>query len=139
MKVLAIDYGTKRCGLAVGDRALGIAHPLTTLKRDDEFIENLKDILLSREIEEVLVGLPLNTDGSISKMAKRAIEFAHTISEQLKIPVKLVDERFTTNMANSILKEEDISSTRRKKKVDKISASLILQLYLSNPSIAKSV
>lgn len=139
MKILAIDYGTKRCGIAVGDHTFGIAHPLTTLINDDRLIEALKDILSLRGIEEVIIGLPLNTDGTVSNIAKKAIRFAHIISHEFGIPVKMVDERFTTDMAKNILVEEGISAAKRKKKVDKISASLILQLYFSNPSIAKII
>jgi len=139
LKVLAIDYGTKRCGIAVGDCDLGIAHPLTTLINDGRLIKNLKDILSLRGTEEVIIGLPLNADGTVSSIAKKAIRFAHIVSHELGIQVKMVDERFTTDMAKNILVEEGISAAKRKKKVDKISASLILQLYFSNPSAAVTI
>ncbi|UCD54917.1 MAG: Holliday junction resolvase RuvX [Candidatus Omnitrophota bacterium] len=133
MKILGLDIGSKRIGVAVSD-PLGItAQGLLTLEKtkDADFIKRLRDIILKEEIKEIVVGLPLNMNGSCGPQAKGAISFADNLKDKFEIPVKLWDERMSTMEVERIMIQADTSRSKRKKKIDKLAAQVILQSYLN--------
>lgn len=136
MKILGLDIGSKRIGVAVSD-ALGIiANGLETIQRENEnnVIECIKGIVLKEGVNEIVVGLPLNMDGSEGPKAKEAISFSDKLKTTLGISIKLWDERLTTLEAERVMIAANTSRSKRKKKVDKLAAQLILQGYLDSVS-----
>lgn len=133
MKILGLDMGSKRIGVAVSDGLGIIAEGLLTLEKekDADLIRQLRDIILTEEIKEIVVGLPLNMDGSCGPQAKSAISFADSLKEKFDIPIKLWDERMSTMEVERIMIEADVSRAKRKKKIDKLAAQVILQSYLN--------
>ncbi len=132
MRTLALDLGRKKIGLAVSD-ALGItAQPLEVLlrKSNRDVLRHIKDIVRDMKVSEVVVGLPLNMDGTAGEKAREAYGFVEELKGELDVPVRLWDERLTTLEANRILIEADVSRSKRRKVDDKLAAQLILQSYL---------
>lgn len=129
--ILAIDYGEVRIGLAVSDELEIGANPLSVIKRktEKEDLAKIEDIIKERNVARVVVGLPLNMNGTEGPMAKAAREFAAKIAK-LDVEVKLWDERLSTRAAESILIEADLSRAKRKKKKDQVAAAWFLQSYL---------
>ena len=105
MRVLGIDLGEKRIGLAIPNRLNYIAQPLEVLERRDREsdIEALKEIIEEYNVTEIVLGLPLNMDGSEGKKAKEAIDFAKLLKERLKLWVRLWDERLSTVQREKVL------------------------------------
>lgn len=138
MRTLGLDIGSKRIGLAQSD-ALGItAQGLFTLERDTDenvFIR-LRELVRTNDISEIVVGLPLNMNGSSGPQAKAAVAFADKLKESLNIPIKLWDERMTTMEVERIMIQADTSRAKRKKKIDKLAAQVMLQSYLSAQSMS---
>ena len=133
MAILGIDYGARRVGLAVSD-ALGLAaHGLPTLRglKGPELLQAVARLLEERDIAEIVVGLPRNMDGSIGFQAKETIEFARTL-EAFGRPVKMVDERLTTERAHRTMQEIGLSHSERRRRVDRMAAQFILQIYLDS-------
>lgn len=134
MKVLGLDVGKSRIGLAVSD-GMGItAQGLSTLERRgiDQDIGELKKLIKIHTVKEVVVGLPLNMDGSLGGGAREVVDFADRLKLDLSLPVNLWDERLTTKEAEAILLAADISRKKRKRVVDRLAAQLILQSYLDS-------
>ena len=136
MKVLGLDVGEKRIGVAVSDALGWTAQGVTVLNRKDNYyeIEELRSLVESMEVTHVVVGLPRNMDGSLGPSAQRIQLFAREIEQRLSVPVILWDERWTTAEATRILIEADVSRKRRREVVDKLAAVLILQSYLDGRS-----
>ena len=131
MRILGIDIGSKRTGIAISDE-LGItAQGLNTLESEKDLIGRLKDIIKSEGVNEVVIGLPLNMNGSAGPQAERAIKFCDLLKGEIGIPVKLWDERMTTMEVERIMIEADTSRRKRKKKIDKLAAQVMLQSYLN--------
>ena len=132
MRILSLDVGKKRIGIALSD-ALGLtAQPLETLHRKLESadFEQIKKVAQNMNVTEIVVGLPLNMDGTVGLQAKEMYNFVEKLKKELEIPIKLWDERLTTLEANRILLQADMSRKKRKKVNDKMAAQLILQSYL---------
>ena len=134
MRILALDVGTKRIGVAMSDELLITAQGLETIYRHDikadmAFIEG---IVKTNGVSEVVVGLPLNMNGSYSAKTKEVIEFMDKLSKAVAVPVRTWDERLTTVQAQRTLLEADISRAKRKKVADKLAAQIILQSYLDS-------
>ena len=133
-RILAIDYGTKRTGLAVTDEMQIIASGLTTVNTA-ELLVFLKDYVSSEKVEKFIVGLPKQMDNTASEsevyIQKFLVKLAKTIPE---IPVERIDERFTSKMALRTMIDSGLKKKQRQNKalVDEISATLILQSYLSS-------
>ena len=133
MRVLALDLGTKRVGVALSDRTGTLASPLTTIHRSgDRDAEHRAVALLVAEedVERVLVGLPLNMDGSSGPAARAAREEAAALGALLSVPVELVDERLTTVAADRVLMAQGKRAPARRKVVDRTAAALLLQGWL---------
>ena len=132
MRILGIDYGNKRVGIAVSDALGWTAQPLTTLKQHghQELLLELKDYIEKYDVEKIIVGMPYNMDGSRGKRAEITQAFINFLQNNLEIPVEIQDERLTTSQAENILLEADLSREKRKNVIDKVAAALILQSYL---------
>ncbi|MGE5944931.1 MAG: Holliday junction resolvase RuvX [Flavobacteriales bacterium] len=131
-RILAIDYGLKRTGIAVTDELQIIASGLTTVATSDIFVF-LKDYTAKENVELFLVGEPKQMDNSASESEALIIPFINRLAKEFpNIPVKRVDERFTSKMAFQTMIDSGLKKNQRKNKalIDEISATLILQSYL---------
>jgi putative Holliday junction resolvase len=138
MRILAIDYGTRRLGLAVSD-PLGItAQPLATLERSStrEDIGRLRTIVEERGVKRAVIGLPRNLDGSPGALWEESERFRSRVADELGIPVEGWDERLSTVEAERMLIGADVSRRKRRGVIDKIAATLILQSYLQAQAAA---
>ena len=132
MRILGIDYGTKRIGLALSDELLITAQGIETIERRDPAsdIEKIGRIIADNGVREVVVCLPLNMNGTRSAKTEEADSFARSLAGSVNVPVKTQDERLTTVQAERALLEGDMSRAKRKGLRDMLSAQLILQAYL---------
>ncbi len=133
-RILAIDYGTKRTGIAVTDELQLIASGLTTVETD-KLLLFLKDYIASEEVEMVLVGEPRQKDGTHSDVEEYIRKFLIKLTELFpKLHIKRVDERFTSKIAFQTMIDSGLKKKQRQNKalVDEISATIILQDYLHN-------
>lgn len=131
MRILCIDFGEKYIGIAVSDEENLIAKGLGTLKKDENIIEKIKELIEKYNIGKIVYGLPLRMDGSFSIQTEKTLAFVSKLKEEIK-NVEFIpwDERFTTSMAEKFLISADLSRKKRKKLIDKLSAQIILQNYL---------
>lgn len=134
MRILALDVGTKRIGVAMSDELAITAQGLETIYRHDmkADMERIEGIVRTDGVSEIVVGLPLNMDGTYSAKTKEVIEFMDQLSKAVAVPVRTWDERLTTVQAQRTLLEADISRAKRKKVADKLAAQIILQSYLDS-------
>ena len=133
-RILAIDYGTKRTGLAVTDEMQIIASGLTTVDTK-HLLEYLKKYVSTENVEKIVVGLPKQMDNTASESEVYIQKFLKTLLKEIpQIPVDRVDERFTSKMEFQTMIDSGLKKKQRKNKalVDEISATLILQSYLSS-------
>ncbi|WP_410772557.1 Holliday junction resolvase RuvX [Fontibacillus sp. BL9] len=136
MKILGLDYGDRRIGVAVSDAFGWTAQGLTVIerRREGDDLEIIAGLVSEHEVEEVVVGLPKNMNGTVGPRGEICMAFAEELKNLLQIPVHLWDERLTTVSAHRTLLEADVSRKKRKGVVDKMAASLILQNYLDSKS-----
>lgn len=131
-RILAVDYGEKRIGLAVSDE-LGItASPLMTLTRrsDDETVRQIAQLASKLRVAQIVVGLPRRTDAQEGEMERKVKAFAEKLRQKVSVPVVLFDERFTTRIAEQVLLEADLSRRKRKQVRDRLAAVILLQSFL---------
>jgi putative Holliday junction resolvase len=134
MKILGLDVGEKRIGIAISDELGYTAQGMRVLNRSglEDDLTVLRELIKETEATEVVVGLPKNMDGSLGESAQKVLSFAKKMEESLSLPVILWDERWTTAEATRLLVEADLSRAKRRKVVDKLAAVLILQGYLDS-------
>lgn len=133
MRYLGLDLGTKTIGLAVSDKTGLIASAYKVLHHDDNpknCLEELSFIVKELNIEALVLGLPKNMNNTLGKRAEETLEFKEFLETNLNIPVYLEDERLTTKSAESLLIKGDTSRKKRKKVIDKVAATIILQSFL---------
>ena len=133
MRVVALDLGTKRIGVAVSDLSGTIATPRTVIQRSGSKTRDhqvIKALIVEEEAELLVVGLPLNMNGSYGPAAKGAVAEAAELASVVGVPVETFDERLTTVSADRALMEANISATNRRKLVDKVAAAVMLQAWL---------
>lgn len=132
-RVLGLDIGTKRIGVAISDPLFITAQPLKAVFRtsDEKAIEEIKEIIKKYDIKIIVAGLPKNMDGSIGAQAQNCIDFMQNFSS---VDVKFEDERLTSKQAEFILKSQGKKYTKQKQLVDIESACLILQQYMDKQS-----
>jgi putative Holliday junction resolvase len=132
MRILGLDHGTKRIGIAVSDPMGWTAQGVTVLERttNEKDLARIAEIVEEKGVERVVVGLPVNMDGSIGPKAKEVLAFVERLAASLGLPVETVDERLTTSAAQRSLIEGGMSRRKRRGRVDRIAAQLILQTYL---------
>lgn len=130
MRYLAIDYGMKRTGLAVCDAGETIASPLAVVQGHKDLIQRIRRIATSEGIEAVVLGLPLNMDGTEGPQAKLVRNFGKELGRQLGIPVHFQDERLSSFEAEQRILEMDLSRAKKKERLDALAAADILQTFL---------
>ena len=135
MRVLGIDLGSKRLGIAASDRSGTIASPLTVLQRcgsQGGDHRNIAKIVVEEEAVAIVVGLPLNMDGSEGKAAQSARAEVERMATVVGVPVYVHDERLTTVAADRVMMEQNMNAQARRKVVDKWAAAVILQAWLDS-------
>ncbi|HLP75433.1 MAG TPA: Holliday junction resolvase RuvX [Candidatus Paceibacterota bacterium] len=134
MRILALDHGTKRIGVALSDELKMIAQPLEFIPAEPfvDFLLRLKEIIREKEVELILLGLPRNMDGSYGPATLKVQEFAAVLKDKIAIPIQLWDERLTSAQAQRFLIEGKVRREDRKQKVDKTAAAILLQSYLDS-------
>lgn len=138
-RIIGIDYGQKRIGLAISDVNHLIASPLATFeaqKNIDTLIDYLKKVEIDKNfiLEKIVIGLPLHMDGKESKMSEEVKIFGQKLEEILSIKIYFFDERLSSVQAERFLKEANFSRKKRTQFVDKLSAVLVLQSFLDSRS-----
>jgi putative Holliday junction resolvase len=136
-RVLGVDYGTKRVGLALSDEIGLTAQPLEVVERAD-LADRLEDLAGEYDIGTVVVGLPTGLSGHEGDSASAARELGAEISEVVGVEVVFVDERFTSRIAESALVESRMRRRERKTTIDKVAAAIILQAYLDGAASGNS-
>jgi len=132
--ILGIDFGTVRIGLAISD-LLGItAQGMETLKYTDDrqVIEHIREIVTERAIGEIVMGLPLNMNGTKGPAAERCEAFGEQLQKAVGVPVKFWDERLTSVAAEKQMLKFDLSRRKRRKAVDRMAAQILLQSYMDS-------
>lgn len=133
MKYLGLDLGSKTLGIAVSDKLGMIASSLTVIRHNEEYeklIDEVQSFVNELEIDAIVLGFPKNMNGSIGSKGELSISFKADLEERLKIPVYLQDERLSTKSATDVLIKGNMSRKKRKKVVDSLAATIILQTYL---------
>lgn len=132
MRIMALDVGDKRIGVAISDPEGLIAQSLTVLERKGKAhdLEALRNLAREHQVERILIGLPRRLDGTLGPQAEKAQALGEEIGDQLRLPVVYWDERLTTAQAERILIEAGVKREARKKRIDAVAATLLLQNYL---------
>jgi putative pre-16S rRNA nuclease len=133
-RILALDYGTKRIGVALSDELGWTAQPLETFERRtlDRDIAHIASLIQSHEVGKVVLGLPLQLDGREGPAIHAMREFATKLEQGVSVPLVLWDERMTTKAAEDLLIAADVSRKKRKGAVDRVAAAILLQSYLAS-------
>ncbi|MBA93919.1 MAG: Holliday junction resolvase RuvX [Candidatus Marinimicrobia bacterium] len=131
-RILAIDYGDVRVGLALSDLTCTIAQPFKTLNYDDmnHLINQLSEIITEKQVNKVVVGIPYNMKGDDTQQTTKVREFVSILEQKLGYEIIFVDERLTSSEAEKFMHQMDIKTGFNKDKIDKIAASIILQEYI---------
>ncbi len=134
MRILAIDHGTKRIGIAISDEMKMIAQPLEFIPAEpfEAFVARLQEIIRDKPVELILVGMPRNMDGTFGPAAAKVGEFVEALRAAVSVPIKTWDERLTSAQANRLLIQGNVRRDKRKEKVDKTAAAILLQSYLDS-------
>jgi putative Holliday junction resolvase len=134
MRIMALDVGTKRIGVAMSDELLLTAQGADTIYRSaiDADLAKIKRAAEDNNVVEIIVGLPVNMNGTYGPKAKEVIGLMDSLTKVTKIPVKTWDERLTTVQAERVLLEAKVSRARRKQSIDRLAAQIILQSYLDS-------
>lgn len=146
MKLLGIDFGTKRVGLAVTDPAGSMAFPLSTLERGgqnagrDALFRSLVRVVADEGVEGVVVGYPAPSDGGQESLtARQAVNFARSMARRVAVPVWLMDETLSSHAAEADLREAGLKRSKQRQALDQQAAVRILESYLAAPETARAV
>lgn len=133
-RIMCLDYGDVRIGIAFSDLLQTIASPHSTYTRKtlNEDLQYFLNLAKSMDVELVVIGLPYNMDGSVGERIEKTKNFGNLLSKTLSLPVEYIDERLSSVEAEDILAEAHIPSIKRKGLIDKIAAGIILQSYLNS-------
>jgi len=129
-RVAAIDFGLKRIGVAMSDSNRKIALPVGVVEGGKRALHNIKESLPLKEVDLILIGLPLELSGKRGPMAQMVEQFAKTVEDAFGIPVLLVDERLSSKGAEVQMREISLNRKSRSEKIDMVAATLLLQTYL---------
>ena len=134
MRTLGIDLGNRTVGMAISDAMGIIASPIGTERISeqnlDEALIAVKKIIEERGVEAIALGFPKNMNGTVGPQGEYCLRFKEILEKETGLVVTMIDERLTTRQADAIMLEADISRAKRKKNVDKLAATIILQTYL---------
>lgn len=133
-KILAIDYGEKRIGLAISDKQQTVAFPRETIinEGEEELTKIIQEYCEKEKVAEIALGLPLNEDHTEIRMTGVVEAFAKKLENMIEIPVHLVDEKFTTAEANIMMEEMGVEESERRKHKDTIAAMIILKEFMDS-------
>ena len=136
MRILALDHGTKRVGVAVSDELKMIAQPLEFIPAEPfaAFLDRLKEIIREKEVELIVIGLPRNMNGSYGPAALKVREFIAVLKDKIAVSIQTLDERLTSAQAQRFLIQGGVRRAERKVKVDQTAAAILLQSYLDSLS-----
>ncbi len=134
MRLMGLDVGDKRIGIALSDEGAVIASPRETLERSGnrKDIRYMLELARREEVSEIVVGMPFSLDGSLGPQAHKVERFVEALKAETDIRITTWDERLTTVSAERALLEGDVSRAKRKKTIDRVAAALILQGYLDS-------
>ena len=132
-RVMALDYGERKIGVALSDSLQIIAYPYKTIdrKKTPNYIGEIKNILEEKEVGTIVVGYPISMAGTETKQTKITLDFIDELKNKIGIDVYKCDERLSSKEATRYLKEQNIKTGHNKEKIDQISASIILEQFLS--------
>lgn len=135
MRTLGIDYGDKRIGLALSDELGIIASPLEVYRRKslEEDLKYLAKIIDDKKVGDIVIGLPINMDGTMGERVQLTKAFGKNLSSITILPIRYIDERWTSIESEKILIEGNVRREKRKALIDKMAAQNILQRYLDSP------
>jgi putative Holliday junction resolvase len=133
-RILAIDFGEKRIGIAITDPLKIFAYPLTTINNDLKFLDRLKEIITQYSVTKIILGIPLREDGSETVISRKVMNFKSTVEKELNIEIELVDERYSSQIAKDRIIESVVSKKKRRDKslLDKNAAAVILEDWLKS-------
>ena len=134
--ILGIDYGRKRIGVAVSDVGQRIASPLSTVDASDNApaVASIKSLAEKHGAGKIVVGLPRSMNGSLGPMARETMKFVEELRTSVDVPVQTWDERLTTAQAEREMISADMTRAKRRQKLDKVAAQIMLQSYLDSRS-----
>ena len=134
MRILALDVGDKRIGVALCDPLGLLASPLSTIRRTEEAsdVGEVLSLVAQHEAGEIIVGLPVSLSGRLGPQARSVAEFTRVLAERADVPVESVDERYTTVQAERLLRESGVQPSKDRGRVDAAAAAVILQSYLDS-------
>ncbi len=132
MRILAVDHGEKRIGLAISDLTSTIANPLTVFEHVSRLVDaaQVADIARDHQVELIVVGQSFDEEGKPNLAGRRAARFADALKTQIQIPIVLWDETFSTQTARAVRIELGVSRKKRAGHIDELAAAVILQSYL---------
>ncbi|MCL2637413.1 MAG: Holliday junction resolvase RuvX [Oscillospiraceae bacterium] len=133
MKILAVDFGDVRTGLAVCDKGeiLASPHSVITTRAADKLLQRIAEVVSEESIEEIIVGNPINMNNTRGERSEKCVYFADKLRENVSVPVSMWDERTSTQMAHVLLSEADKRGKKRKEVIDAAAAAVILESYLA--------
>ncbi len=134
MRILSLDHGTVRIGVAVSDEMKIIATPLEFIPTEpfDKAVARLQQLLREKEVELILIGMPRNMDGSYGPATEKVKAFIAALGPHITTPIKTWDERLTSAQANRVMLEGNVRREQRKQHVDAMAAAILLQSYLDS-------
>ena len=140
MRVLALDVGEKRIGVSLGETEVSFASPLTTIPRTSEpnDIDAVLRLVAEHDAAEIVVGLPRSLSGRMGPQAMQVSRFADELSRRASVPVKTVDERYSTVEAEKLLRQAGAEPSKDRARVDAAAATVILQSYLESKRLRSS-
>ena len=132
-RVMAIDYGDRKIGVAMSDPLQLIAYPYKTIdrKKNPDYIKEIKDIIEEKEVGAIVVGYPISMSGKHSKQTEITLEFIANLKSKIDIDVYKCDERLSSKEAKYYLTQQNIKTGHNKEKIDQVSASIILEQFLA--------
>lgn len=134
MKILGLDLGDRTLGMAISDSMEIIANPIGTVRFSDRDLASAlaatKQVVSEHDVKKIVLGLPKHMNGDIGTQAEYCLKFKKMLEKELSLEVVMIDERLTSQMAERVMLKADISRNKRKKNVDKLAATIILQTYL---------
>lgn len=134
MRLLALDVGDRRIGVAMSDPDGILASPFTTLERQakDRSLEEILRIAEENDVAEIIVGIPYLMSGRVGPQARITMDYADSLAKQTHLPIRRVDERLSSIQAERLLRESGVRPSENKGKIDAAAAAIILQAYLDS-------
>lgn len=130
MRVLALDVGDRRVGVAISDPSGRLARPVATIKRTGRDFRVIADLVLEHSVDHIVAGYPSNMDGSVGAQARRVESYVKGLRQHVTVPIELWDERLSSVEAERLMIETGRSAGYRRNRIDAVAAAVILQSYL---------